>query len=75
MDPTATGGLTDSTMPPLLPTRSYQLEMLHTSLQKNIIIALDTGSGKTHIAVLRIKRELEIEETKVHMLSITSANS
>lgn len=46
-------------------TRGYQLEMLEASLQRNIIIALDTGSGKTHIAVLRIKREIEVEATKV----------
>ncbi|KAJ5119289.1 hypothetical protein N7448_009958 [Penicillium atrosanguineum] len=39
--------------------RSYQLEMLETSLQQNIIVAMDTGSGKTHIAVLRIIAELE----------------
>ncbi|TFK66832.1 P-loop containing nucleoside triphosphate hydrolase protein [Pluteus cervinus] len=62
VDPAATGGSSGSAIPN---TRGYQLEMLHTSLQKNIIIALDTGSGKTHIAVLRIKREIEIEETKL----------
>jgi superfamily II DNA or RNA helicase len=46
-------------------TRGYQQEMLEESLQKNIIIALDTGSGKTHIAVLRMKYEMEREPTKV----------
>ena len=46
-------------------TRGYQQEMLEESLQKNIIIALDTGSGKTHIAVLRLKHEMEREPTKV----------
>ncbi|KAJ5691807.1 hypothetical protein N7462_001230 [Penicillium macrosclerotiorum] len=40
--------------------RGYQLEMLQASLQQNIIVAMDTGSGKTHIAVLRIIAELEI---------------
>ncbi|KAJ5667706.1 uncharacterized protein N7477_006276 [Penicillium maclennaniae] len=39
--------------------RSYQLEMLEASLKQNIIVAMDTGSGKTHIAVLRIIAELE----------------
>ena len=39
--------------------RSYQTEMLETSLQKNVIVAMDTGSGKTHIAVARIQVELE----------------
>lgn len=46
-------------------TRGYQQEMLEESLRRNIIIALDTGSGKTLIAVLRIKHELEREATKV----------
>ena len=47
-------------------SRSYQLELLEESLGRNIIIALDTGSGKTHIAVLRIKVEvLEREPRKV----------
>jgi endoribonuclease Dicer len=46
-------------------TRGYQQEMLDESLQKNIIIALDTGSGKTHIAVLRMKIEAERESRKV----------
>ncbi|KAJ5718630.1 hypothetical protein N7488_004276 [Penicillium malachiteum] len=40
--------------------RGYQLEMLEASLQQNIIVAMDTGSGKTQIAVLRIMAELEI---------------
>lgn len=47
-------------------SRNYQLELLEESLKRNIIIALDTGSGKTHIAVLRIKTEvLEREARKV----------
>ncbi|KAG6013396.1 hypothetical protein E4U54_006810 [Claviceps lovelessii] len=40
-------------------TRAYQLEMLHQSLNQNAIVVMDTGSGKTHVAVLRIKAELE----------------
>jgi len=51
--------------PALLVTRGYQQEMLDESLQRNIIIALDTGSGKTHIAVLRLKHEMEREAKKV----------
>ncbi|KMU77858.1 hypothetical protein CISG_06701 [Coccidioides immitis RMSCC 3703] len=39
--------------------RGYQLEMLSESLRQNIIVAMDTGSGKTEIAILRIQRELE----------------
>lgn len=46
-------------------TRGYQQEMLEESLERNIIIALDTGSGKTHIAVLRMKIEAEREPRKV----------
>ncbi|KAH6911557.1 hypothetical protein BKA70DRAFT_1185253 [Coprinopsis sp. MPI-PUGE-AT-0042] len=46
-------------------TRAYQQEMLDESLKGNIIIALDTGSGKTHIAVLRIKHELERRQSKI----------
>lgn len=46
-------------------TRSYQQEMLDESLRKNIIIALDTGSGKTHIAVLRLEIEIDREPNKV----------
>jgi ERCC4-related helicase len=29
--------------------RSYQAEMVEASLQENIIVAMDTGSGKTHM--------------------------
>ncbi|QSS61148.1 dicer-like protein [Histoplasma capsulatum] len=39
--------------------RAYQLEMLEASLRENIIIAMDTGSGKTQVAILRIRHELE----------------
>ena len=39
--------------------RSYQLEMLEESMRRNILVAMDTGSGKTLIAILRIQAELE----------------
>lgn len=29
--------------------RSYQAEMVEESLTSNIIVAMDTGSGKTHM--------------------------
>lgn len=29
--------------------RSYQAEMVEESLRANIIVAMDTGSGKTHM--------------------------
>ncbi|KAJ7158709.1 hypothetical protein C8R46DRAFT_1002374 [Mycena filopes] len=65
MDPTdATDGA-----PPLqdqsITTRGYQQEMLEESLRKNVILALDTGSGKTHIAVLRMKIEAERDPNKI----------
>ncbi|EMD40161.1 hypothetical protein CERSUDRAFT_112373 [Gelatoporia subvermispora B] len=46
-------------------TRGYQKEMLDESLRRNIVIAMDTGSGKTHIAVLRMKLEAERETQKI----------
>ncbi|KAL6855709.1 P-loop containing nucleoside triphosphate hydrolase protein [Trichoderma novae-zelandiae] len=46
--------------------RAYQIEMLEQSLKHNVIVAMDTGSGKTQVAVLRIKKELEIcDATKI----------
>lgn len=33
----------------VLKPRNYQLEMLGESLKRNIIVAMDTGSGKTHM--------------------------
>ena len=34
--------------------RSYQQEMLNSSLERNVIVSMDTGSGKTHVALFRI---------------------
>lgn len=58
---------TDGVPSPLskLPPRGYQQEMLDQSLRRNIVVALDTGAGKTHIAVLRMKHEIERESPKV----------
>jgi len=39
--------------------RSYQQEMLDASMKRNVIVAMDTGSGKTHVAIARIQAELE----------------
>ncbi|ORY56117.1 RNase3 domain-containing protein [Pseudomassariella vexata] len=44
---------------PTSPDRAYQLEMLEVSLKQNIIVTMDTGSGKTRVAVRRIQAELE----------------
>ena len=51
-------------------TRGYQQEMLDESLRRNIVIALDTGAGKTHIAVLRVKLESERQSKKVRGLGL-----
>ncbi|PWY93978.1 ATP-dependent helicase dcl2-1 [Aspergillus sclerotioniger CBS 115572] len=45
--------------------RSYQVEMFEASLKENIIVTMGTGSGKTHIALLRIMRELEGNPNKL----------
>lgn len=45
-----------------LKLRSYQQEMLEESMRRNLIVAMDTGSGKTHIAIGRILLELERSE-------------
>ncbi|KAH7160714.1 hypothetical protein EDB81DRAFT_324140 [Dactylonectria macrodidyma] len=49
----------EAATPEIMSSRAYQLEMLDQSLQRNVIVAMDTGSGKTQVAVLRIKAELE----------------
>ena len=46
--------------------------MLEESMQRNMVIALDTGSGKTHIAVLRMKHECESREDKVRCVHVLS---
>ncbi|KAI1083944.1 hypothetical protein F5B20DRAFT_526111 [Whalleya microplaca] len=43
----------------IIHARAYQLEMFEESLRRNIIVAMETGSGKTQVAVLRIQAELE----------------
>lgn len=43
----------------LLHPRAYQLEMLEENLRRNVIVATDTGSGETNIAIPRIRAELE----------------
>ncbi|KAG5946219.1 hypothetical protein E4U59_004274 [Claviceps monticola] len=48
-----------TTTPGALSSRAYQLEMLDQSMKQNAIVVMDTGSGKTHVAVLRIKAELQ----------------
>lgn len=35
--------------PSSITARAYQVEMLEASLKENIIVAMDTGSGKTQV--------------------------
>ncbi|KAK4122945.1 P-loop containing nucleoside triphosphate hydrolase protein [Parathielavia appendiculata] len=53
--------------------RAYQLEMLEESLKQNIIVAMDTGSGKTQVAILRIQAELERSDKIAWFLTPTVA--
>ncbi|KAI8934646.1 Dicer-like protein 2 [Plenodomus lindquistii] len=57
LDGMATEGLAVDNEPFRL--RSYQAEMVEESLEKNLIVVMDTGSGKTHIAIERTRAELE----------------
>ncbi|CCC07555.1 unnamed protein product [Sordaria macrospora k-hell] len=59
--------------PAALTARAYQLEMFEASLRQNIIVAMDTGSGKTQVAVLRIARELEQSDKRIWFLVPTVA--
>ncbi|KAI9820606.1 MAG: Dicer-like protein 2 [Pycnora praestabilis] len=59
MDDTVIASVPESDSSAQLRPREYQKEMLEESLRRNIIVAMDTGSGKTQIAVLRIAAELE----------------
>ena len=46
-------------------TRSYQQEMLNASLTENTTIVQNTGPGKTHIGVPRMKFECDREPHNV----------
>ncbi|KAK0613693.1 hypothetical protein B0T14DRAFT_569711 [Immersiella caudata] len=41
-----------------LSARAYQTEMYEKSVKENIVVVMDTGSGKTLVAALRIKHAL-----------------
>ncbi|KAK5944288.1 Dicer-like protein 2 [Knufia obscura] len=48
----------------LLHARAYQREMFEQSMQRNIIVCMATGSGKTQVAVQRIDAELRRNSTQ-----------
>lgn len=50
--------------PAQLYTRAYQLEMFEHSMKANTIVVMETGTGKTHVAGLRIEAELKRTPTK-----------
>ncbi|KAK1983184.1 RNase3 domain-containing protein [Colletotrichum cereale] len=50
--------------PVIMNARAYQTEMFAQSMRQNIIVAMDTGSGKTQVAVLRIRAEVERTKSK-----------
>lgn len=47
-----------------LQSRAYQLEMFNHSLNANTIVVMGTGTGKTHVASLRIDVELQRSPSK-----------
>lgn len=56
-----------SDLPPRLVPRGYQLELFQRACKENIITSLETGSGKTLVAALLIKKTIEdLEETNDH---------
>lgn len=46
--------------------RSYQAEMVEESLKSNIIVVMDTGSGKTHMFVRVIKMVTKANSCQCH---------
>jgi len=42
--------------------RSYQAEMVEESLKSNIIVAMDTGSGKTHMYLRTLTNTFSISD-------------
>ncbi|KAI0885310.1 uncharacterized protein GGS22DRAFT_163408 [Annulohypoxylon maeteangense] len=52
-------GVDQATESTIIHAREYQLEMFEDSLRRNLIVTMETGTGKTQVAVLRIQAELE----------------
>ena len=55
----------EDVVPPALESRGYQIEMFEHSMRGNIIATMETGSGKTQVARLRIEAELQRTPEKV----------
>ncbi|OBT88022.1 hypothetical protein VE02_02895 [Pseudogymnoascus sp. 03VT05] len=77
-DAPANSGAMELAKPSAIPpeqSRLYQLEMFEASMARNTIVVMDTGSGKTHIAVMRIQAELErcLPQKRVWFLAPTVA--
>ncbi|OBT77825.1 hypothetical protein VF21_03238 [Pseudogymnoascus sp. 05NY08] len=77
-DAPANSGAMELAKPSAIPpeqSRLYQLEMFEASMARNTIVVMDTGSGKTHIAVMRIQAELErcLPQKRVWYLAPTVA--
>ena len=69
------GELADSLGQLSLAARGYQVEMFELSMQSNTIVCMETGSGKTLIAMLRIQAELQRNPSKVNLSKVTSTSS
>ena len=50
---------------PCFSPRGYQLEMFRESMERNTIVVMGTGTGKTNVALLRIQFELQRTPTKL----------
>ena len=54
---------------PFLVPRQYQLELFRKALKNNIIAVMDTGSGKTLVAVMLIREMIQREQDAQRILS------
>lgn len=45
--------------------RKYRDEIFQLSESKNVIVAMDTGTGKTQISAMRINHQLSLKDEKL----------
>ncbi|KAG6360095.1 hypothetical protein INS49_011151 [Diaporthe citri] len=70
-DETPAGQLKD---PSSITARAYQVEMLEASLKENVIVAMDTGSGKTQVIMREFYRNSKDKGNPVpHVLGLTAS--